>query len=472
MRREARDVSEQRDRERLARAPEEQGSSLAARVRRLMPDLTSDLVRLARIPSIAFPGFPKAPLLEAHDLVAGLLREAGVQRVATLSLPDTAPVITGDIPGPDGAPTVLLYAHYDVQPPGDEKLWRTPPFEPTERDGAIYGRGVADDKSNVLVHVGALRAYEGKPPVGIKLVIEGQEEYGSALDTYPPQQPELFRADAIVVADAGNVRPGVPTLTVALRGDAEVIVEVRTLAAAKHSGEFGGPAPDALVVLLHALATLHDARGDVAVAGLRREPWEGASYTDEEFRELAEIEPGMPLFGTGSLGERLWFGPALTVVGIDAPSVEQAVNAVIPYARAKLNLRVHPQQRAGEAQAALVRHLAGVTPFGIPLTVEAGDAGEGFAAATSGPAYEAARAALATAWGGDPLTMASGGSIPLLNALHAAVPDTEILLFGAEDGQCNLHAPNERVLLDELERAVVAEAEFFREYAARKEHQS
>jgi cysteinylglycine-S-conjugate dipeptidase len=472
MRSEARDVSEQRDRERLARAPEEQGSSLAARVRRLMPDLTSDLVRLARIPSIAFPGFPKAPLLEAHDLVAGLLREAGVQRVATLSLPDTAPVITGDIPGPDGAPTVLLYAHYDVQPPGDEKLWRTPPFEPTERDGAIYGRGVADDKSNVLVHVGALRAYEGKPPVGIKLVIEGQEEYGSALDTYPPQQPELFRADAIVVADAGNVRPGVPTLTVALRGDAEVIVEVRTLAAAKHSGEFGGPAPDALVVLLHALATLHDARGDVAVAGLRREPWEGASYTDEEFRELAEIEPGMPLFGTGSLGERLWFGPALTVVGIDAPSVEQAVNAVIPYARAKLNLRVHPQQRAGEAQAALVRHLAGVTPFGIPLTVEAGDAGEGFAAATSGPAYEAARAALATAWGGDPLTMASGGSIPLLNALHAAVPDTEILLFGAEDGQCNLHAPNERVLLDELERAVVAEAEFFREYAARKEHQS
>ncbi len=464
-------MSEQRDRERLA-APGAPGSSLAACVRRLMPELTSDLVRLARIPSIAFPGFPEAPLLEAHDVVAALLRDAGVQRVATLSLPDTAPVITGDIPGPDGAPTVLLYAHYDVQPPGDEKLWRTPPFEPTVRDGAIYGRGVADDKSNVMVHVGALRAFEGKPPVGVKVVIEGQEEYGSALDTYPPQQPELFRADAIVVGDAGNVRPGVPTLTVALRGDAEVVVEVRTLATAKHSGEFGGPAPDALVVLLHALATLHDEHGDVAVAGLRREPWDGASYTDEEFRELAEVEPGLPLFGTGSLGERLWSGPALTVVGIDAPSVEQAVNAVIPYARAKLNLRVHPQQGAGEAQAALVRHLEGVTPFGITLTVEAGDAGEGFAAVTSGPAYEAARTALAAAWGSEPLTMASGGSIPLLNALHTAVPDAEILLFGAEDGQCNLHAPNERVLLDELERAVVAEAEFFREYAARKERQS
>jgi acetylornithine deacetylase/succinyl-diaminopimelate desuccinylase-like protein len=464
-------VSEQRDRERRAVAREEPGSSLAERVRRLMPELTSDLVRLARIPSIAFPGFPEAPLLEAHDLVAGLLRDAGVQRVATLSLPDTAPVITGEIPGPEGAPTVLLYAHYDVQPAGDEKLWRTPPFEPTERDGAIYGRGVADDKSNVMVHVGALRAFEGKPPVGIKLVIEGQEEYGSALDTYPPQQPELFRADAIVVGDAGNVRPGVPTLTVALRGDAEVIVEVRTLAAAKHSGEFGGPAPDALVVLLHALATLHDVRGDVAVTGLRREPWAGASYTEDEFRRLAEIEPDMPLFGTGSLGERLWSGPALTVVGIDAPSVGQAVNAVIPSARAKLNLRVHPRQPAGEAQAALVRHLEGLRPFRIPLTIEAGDAGDGFAAETSGVAYEAARAALASAWGSDPVSTASGGSIPLLNALHEAVPDAEILLFGAEDGQCNLHAPNERVLLDELERAVIAEAEFFREYTARKEHQ-
>jgi cysteinylglycine-S-conjugate dipeptidase len=445
---------------------------IAERVAHLMPDLESDLVALARIPSIAFPGFPEEPLLEAHDLVASLLRDAGVQQLETLTLPDTAPVITGEIPGPPGAPTVLLYAHYDVQPPGDESLWNTPPFEPTRLDGAIHGRGVADDKSNVIVHVGALRAYGGKPPVGIRIVIEGQEEYGSALDTYPPKQPELFRADAIVVGDAGNLRPGIPTLTVALRGDAEVIVEVRTLAGAKHSGEFGGPAPDALVVLLHALATLHDEHGDVAVAGLRRDPWEGASYTDEEFRELAEIEPGMPLFGTGSLGERLWSGPALTVVGIDAPSVEQAVNAVIPHARAKLNLRVHPQQSAAEAQAALIRHLERVTPFGIALSVQAGDAGDGFAAATSGPAYGAARAALATAWGSDPVTMSSGGSIPLLNALHEAVPSAEILLFGAEDGQCNLHAPNERVLLDELRRAVIAEAEFFREYSTHKEHQS
>ena len=440
------------------------------RVEELMPELKADLVRLARIPSIAFPRFPNEPLREAHNLVADLLRDTGAQ-VGELRLPDTPPIVIGEIPAPEGAPTVLLYAHYDVQPPGDEEQWRTPAFEPTEIDGAIYGRGIADDKSNVIVHVGAIRAWEGRPPVGIKIAIEGQEEYGGSFDTYPPQDVERFAADAIVVGDAGNVRPGEPTFTVALRGYADVAVEVRTLAGPKHSGEFGGAAPDALVTLLHALATLHDGHGDVAVSGLRREPWTGASYTDEEFRGLAEVEAAVALLGTGSLGERLWSGPALTIVGIDAPAVEGAVNAVVPYARAKLNVRVHPEQDAGEAQAAVIRHLEDVRPFGIKLTVEpAGELGQGFAAESLGPASEAARAALATAWGSEPVRMASGGSIPLVQAFHHAAPDAEILLFGAQDARCNLHAPNERVLLDELERAVIAEAEFFHEYALRKEH--
>jgi cysteinylglycine-S-conjugate dipeptidase len=443
---------------------------IAGRVRSLMPALKEDLMRLTRVPWIAFPGFPAEPMREAHEMVAELFHEAGVERVETLSLPETAPVVMGEIAAPDGAPTVLLYAHYDVQPPGDEALWNTPPFEPTERDGAIYGRGVADDKSNLIAHVGALRAFDGDPPVGIRLLIEGQEEYGSALDTYPLERPELFRADAIVIGDAGNVRPGKPTLTTALRGDAEVIVEVRTLAEARHSGEFGGAAPDALIALLHALATLHDDNGDVAVAGLRREPWEGDTIGDDEFRTRAGVEPGIPLIGTGTLGERLWSGPAITVMGVDAPSVEKAASAVVPHARAKLNIRVHPQQSAADARDAVIRHLEAVRPFGIALrVVPDGDPGDGFAAATSGPAYEAARAALRTAWESEPVEMATGGAIPLASSLHAAVPDAEVLFFGAEDNECNLHAPNERLLLDELERAVVAEAEFFREYAIRKE---
>ncbi|HVW48339.1 MAG TPA: M20/M25/M40 family metallo-hydrolase [Solirubrobacterales bacterium] len=444
----------------------QEGAPSGARIAALMPAITADLVRLAKIPSISFPGFPREPVLEAHDLVVGMLKDAGVGRLETLGLPDTAPVITGEIPAPAGAPTVLLYAHYDVQPAGDEALWRTPPFEPTEAGGAIHGRGVADDKANVMMHVGALRAWEGRPPVGIKIVFEGQEEVGSALDTYPPRNPDPFRADALVIGDAGNVRPGEPTFNVSARGDAEVLVEVRTLAGPKHSGDFGGAAPDALLALVAALATLHTESGDVAVAGLRREPWEGESYDEEEFRRLAEVAPGVPLIGSGTLGERLWSGPAITVIGIDAPDVETAVNAVVPHARAKLNLRIHPRQSAAEARAALVAHLEAVRPFGIELEVGTfGDVGQGFAARTDGVAYRAAGRALADAWGRDPVEFALGGSIPFVSALQQALPEAEILLFGAQDGECNLHAPNERVLLDELERAVLAEARFFDRYA-------
>jgi acetylornithine deacetylase/succinyl-diaminopimelate desuccinylase-like protein len=445
-------------------------ASAAGEVAALMPQLKEDLARLVAIPSVSAAGFPeetRPALLEAHEVVLDLLRDAGVEEFDLLRLPGTAPVITGQIPAPPGAPTVLMYAHYDVVPAGDEAEWESPPFEPTERAGAVFGRGAADSKSNVICHIGALRAWRGRPPVGIKLVIEGQEEVGSALNTYPQAHPELFRADAMLIADMGSVRPGVPTLTVALRGTAMPSVEVATLAGPKHSGQYGGAAPDALIVLLHALASLHDENGDVAVAGLRREEWSGASYSEDEFRELAEVLPGLPLIGSGGLGSRVWSGPAITITGIDVPSVDNAVNAVSPHTRAKINLRVHPEQDAVEAQEALIRHLEQVRPFGVELHVRAGETGNGFAAETSGPAYTAAQEAMAAVWGTAPANAASGGSIPLVNALHAAVPDAEILLLGTTDGYANIHAPNERVLLDEFEKAVAVEAEFLGQLAAR-----
>jgi acetylornithine deacetylase/succinyl-diaminopimelate desuccinylase-like protein len=448
---------------------EASGGPNADTVRSLMPQLRDDLARLVAIPSISAPNYPAethAVLQEAYDEVARLFAGAGVRITEPLELPDTAPVVMGEIPAPPGAPTVLLYSHYDVVPVGDESKWETPPFEATERDGAVYGRGAADTKSNILMHVGALRAWEGRPPVGVKVVIEGMEEVGSAFSVFPPQRPDLFLADAMVIGDMGSFRPGVPTLTVALRGMAMVTVEVRTLAGPKHSGQFGGAAPDALLALLHALASLHDEHGDVRVPGLRREEWTGASYSDDEFRELAEVEPKVPFFGTGGLGERIWTGPALTVTGLDVLSVDKAVNAVVPYARAKLSLRVHPEQDPAEAQAALVSHLEGLHPFGVTFTVRAAETGKGFAAQTSGPAYEAARAALASAWGGETVSFASGGSIPLVSALQEAVPAAEMLLLGTTDGFANIHAPNERVLIDEFEKAVVAEAEFFGRYAS------
>ncbi|MFI9504501.1 M20/M25/M40 family metallo-hydrolase [Nocardia sp. NPDC052566] len=434
----------------------------------LLPELTDVLERLISIPSIAFPDYPAEQVRRAHDLVADELRKSGVDDIQTLRLPDTAPVVYGRIPAPDGAPTVLLYGHYDVQPSGDEKLWQTPPFTPTERDGAIYGRGAADCKANVVAHLGALRAYGGKPPVGVTIVIEGQEEYGSAFDGYPAEHPELFRADALLICDTGNIRAGVPTLTTALRGVADVYVEVRTLAAPVHSGQFGGAAADALLTLTAALATLHDADGNVAVPGLRRDTWTGADYTAAEFAEIVGMPPGMPLLGTGPIGERIWYGPAITVIGLDAPPVKTAASAVVPYARAYLNVRVHPEQDPAEGQRAVIDHLREIRPYGIELTVTGGDVGAGFAAATNGPAYAAMSEAMTKAWGADVVYSAMGGSIPLTNALAAANPGAEVLMLGAEDAKCNLHGFNERVLLSELHNVALAEAEFFQLFADRK----
>jgi acetylornithine deacetylase/succinyl-diaminopimelate desuccinylase-like protein len=442
--------------------------ALSARVASSMSRLQDELARLVSIPSVSAPDYPEETrprLLEAHELILDLLQDAGVEELDSHRLPQTAPFITGEIPAPPGAPTVLLYGHYDVVPAGDASKWDSPAFEPTVRDGAMFGRGTADSKSNVLAHVGALRAWDGRPPVGIKLVIEGQEEVGSALNTYPQTHPDLFRADAMLIADMGSVRPGLPTLTVALRGTAMPRIEVETLVGPKHSGQYGGAAPDALIVLIQALASLHDENGDVAVEGLRREEWSGASYGEDEFRSLAEVLPGVPLVGSGGLGSRVWSGPAITVTGIDVPSVDNALNAVAPRTRASLNVRVHPEQDAVEAQEAVLRHLRAVRPFGVELDVRAGATGNGFSADTSGPAYGAAGAAFEAAWGTAPSFAATGGSIPLVNALHEAVPEAEILLLGTTDGYANIHAPNERVLLDEFEKAVAVEAEFFARFA-------
>jgi acetylornithine deacetylase/succinyl-diaminopimelate desuccinylase-like protein len=444
--------------------------ALATTVGSLMPQLKADLARLVGIPSVSAPGFPdetRPALHEAHDALAELFRDAGVTQLGVLELPDTAPIMTGEIPGPAGAPTALLYGHYDVVSAGDESEWDSPPFVATERDGAIYGRGAADSKSNLLVHLGALRAWDGKPPVGIKLLVEGQEEVGSPLeDGYPTDHPEHFRADAILVADGGSIRPGRPSLTVSLRGDARITVTVRTLASNKHSGQYGGAAPDALVVLVRALATLWDESGDVAVTGLRREEWTGESYTDDEFRGLAEIEDGLPIVGTGGIGSKIWSGPGITVLGIDAPAVDGAAASVQAYARAVLNVRVHPEQPAAEAQVAVIRHLEAQRPFGVPLQITAGAIGDGFRVRSSGAAWDAMVSALSEAWGEDTVEIATGGAIPLVKAMSDGVPDAAIFIFGATDSFANIHGPNERVLLDEWQKAVLAEALFFEEYVA------
>ena len=426
--------------------------------------LRADLERLVRIPSIAFDGYPPEPVREAADATAAVLTAAGLGDVRLLDVPGGPPAVYGELPAPAGAPTVLLYAHYDVQPAGPEDAWDSPPFEPTERGGRLYGRGAADDKSGIAMHAQTLRALlrDGAPPVGVRVIVEGEEETGGGtFERFVEREPALFAADAIVVADSGNYRIGEPTLTTSLRGLAELHVDVQTLERPVHSGLFGGAAPDALVALTRMLATLHDDRGNVAVAGLESREWDGLPVDPDEFRRNAGVLDGVELIGDGSVASHLYSRPSVTAIGIDGvPSIETAANALLPRARAKLSLRLPPGQDPAAARAALAAHLESVVPWGARLKLTEGALAHGFAAGTDGPAYQAAIAAMQDAYARPAVKIGSGGSIPLVTTLAQAVPQAEIIVWGAQDEAAAIHSANESVDLAELERAALAQSLF------------
>ncbi len=431
-----------------------------------MPQLVKDLRALVEIPSIAFPGFDREPVLEAAELTARLLREAGCS-VRLLELPDGPPAVFGEIPAPPGAPTVLLYAHYDIQPVGDPDAWRSEPYELAERDGRLYGRGAADNKAGICMHLAAVRAFGGKPPVGVKVVVEGEEETGkSDLEEYVIAHPELFAADMVVVADMGNWRVGEPTLTTSLRGVTDCVIEVRTLAAPVHSGAYGGPVPDALMALIRALGTLTDEHANVTIDGLAETPWTGYEPAEEDIRVESGMLDGVEFVGSGGLGERLWTKYSVSVIGIDAPPVAGSRNAIVHEARARVSLRLPPAEDPAHALELLMKHLEHAVPWGAQVTVTPGATGPGFSSVDRGPEHEMAHEALAEAYGKFSVAMGSGGSIPLVSAFASALPGAEIVLWGAEDGACAIHAPNESVDRGELERASLAEALLFERLGA------
>jgi acetylornithine deacetylase/succinyl-diaminopimelate desuccinylase-like protein len=375
--------------------------------------------------------------------------------------------VYGEVPAPPGAPTVLLYAHYDVQPAGPEEAWESPPWEPTERGGRLYGRGTADDKSGIAMHAAVLRAFGGRPPVGLKVMIEGEEETGrGTLEAFVARNPELFAADAIVIADSGNWKIGEPTLTTSLRGLAAVDVEVETLAGPVHSGVFGGATPDAMIVLARMLATLHDERGAVAIEGLAGREWDGRGVDEPEFRGNAGVLDGVELIGRGSLAERLYTRPSVNAIGIDAPPVEGAANAIVPRARASVSLRLAPSEDPAHARALLRAHLEAAAPWGARVTVTESHLARGYEARDDGPAFGAALAAMEGAYGKPAVKVGSGGSIPLVTVLASAVPQAEFLIWGAEDEGAAIHSANERVDLAELERAALAQALFLERLGA------
>ena len=447
-------------------------TDLRSRVSDLMPRAHDDLAALVACQSVADPSqFPGSECLRAAQLVIDNFADAGLRDLRLEQTPDGHPAVFGEIPAPDGAPTVLLYCHYDVQPPLDPSgtAWKTPAFQLTDRDGRWYGRGAADCKGNIVVHLTALRALQGRFPVGIKLLAEGSEEQGTGgLEAFVPPHAELLEADAIIVADSGNFASGVPTFTTSLRGVSEVTVTVRTLETPVHSGDYGGAAPDALLGLIRMLATLRDAQGNTTIRGLDGDAtWQGIDYPVGQFRTDAHVLDGVDLTGSGRVQDMIWSRPAVTVLGIDCPSVADSAAAIPAQARARVSLRVPPGMDAKHAQDALVAHLQAVTPWHAKVEIERDSPGPPFSASTSGPAYSAMDEALQDAYGRPTTAEGAGGSIPLCNVLQDTFPDAEIMIIGVEEPHCLMHAPNESVDPSEIEHMALAEALFLTRYTTR-----
>ena len=433
-------------------------SELAARVRELLPAVRADLEELVRIESVWADPARRPEVYRSAELTAKLFSQAGFGDVRILE-EGGAPAVIARHPAPDGAPTVLLYAHHDVQPEGDSAQWHSPPFEPTERDGRLYGRGTADDKAGIATHLAAIRAFDGNLPVGVTVFVEGEEESGSpSLPALLAAHRELLAADVIVIADSDNWGVDIPALTVSLRGLADCVVEVATLDHGLHSGLWGGVVPDALSVLVRLLASLHDDDGNVAVAGLHEGGAADVDRGPQWVREESGLLDCVTEIGSGTVAQRMWAKPAITVIGIDTTPIAKASNTLIPRAAAKVSMRVAPGGDAVAHLDALRRHLEQHAPWGAHVTVTPGDVGQPYVIEATGPVYDAARAAFVQGWGTDVVDMGMGGSIPFIAEFAAAFPDATILVTGVEDPGTQAHSINESLHLGVLERAATTEA--------------
>ncbi|MGB0970003.1 MAG: dipeptidase [Mycobacterium sp.] len=433
-------------------------NDLVARVGEVLPSVRADLEKLVRIESVWADPARRPEVQRSAETVSMLLREAGFDDVQIVA-EGGAPAVIARHPAPPGAPTVLLYAHHDVQPEGDHSQWLSPPFEPTERSGRLYGRGTADDKAGIATHLAAFRAHAGNPPVGVTVFVEGEEESGSpSLSRLLSVHRDLLAADVIVIADSENWTADIPSLTVSLRGLADCVVEVATLDHGLHSGMWGGVVPDALTALVRLLASLHDDDGNVAVAGLCESRAADVDYPPQRVRSDTGLLDGVQEIGSGSVAQRLWAMPAVTVIGIDATPIAQASNTLIPRACAKVSMRVAPGGDAAEHLAALTRHLEQHAPWGAQVSVKPGDIGESYAIDASGPVYDVAREAFREAWGCDAIDTGVGGSIPFIAAFATAFPEAKILVTGVEDPHTQAHSINESLHLGVLEKAAAAEA--------------
>ena len=435
-----------------------------------LPAAIADLSSLVRIPSVSWDGYDLANVGASAEAVKALVDDLGVFDLVEIR---RAPMDgTDDLGRPaviarreprNGRPTILLYAHHDVQPPGKDEDWDSLPFEPTVRGDRLYGRGAADDKAGVMAHVAAIRALTdvlgNDFDLGIALFIEGEEEFGSrSFANFLQQNQDLLAADVIVVADSDNWDTETPALTVALRGNVAFKLTVSTLEHASHSGMFGGAAPDAMLAIIRLLASLHDEAGSVAVPGLVTHHAETPEYTEDTLREEAALLEGVAVIGSGSILSRLWYQPAITITGIDAPSVQDASNTLLPTVSAKVSMRIAPGEDATAAFDAIEAHLRANAPFGAHIAISDVDKGSPFLVDTSGWAVTEAKDAMGEAWGRDAVDTGIGGSIPFIADLVEVFPEAQVLVTGVEDPDSRAHSPNESLHLGVFHRAILTEA--------------
>ncbi len=433
-------------------------AELRQRVQTVLPGVRKNLEDLVRIESVSADPERAGEVQRSAEMTAQLFEAEGFATRIT-SAEGGAPAVIAHKPAPAGAPTILLYAHHDVQPENDHADWDSPPFEPTERGDRLYGRGAADDKAGIVAHLAAIRALAEDLAIGVTVFVEGEEEIGSdSLEALLRQESDALAADVIVIADSGNWDIGVPALTTSLRGLVRVDIEVRTLAHAVHSGMWGGLVPDSLMTLSRVIASLHDDEGNVAVAGLHEGPAADVEYPEERLRAESGALPSIQWIGSGPIVERLWTKPALSITGLDAPQVFGASNTLVPAARARISLRTAPGDNTTNAVECLRRHLEAHVPWGAELGFTVVDTGEAIAIDATGPAYDIARDAFTQAWDGvAPVDMGVGGSIPFIELFLRTFPQASVLVTGVEDPDTRAHGANEGLHLAEFERVCLAE---------------
>ncbi|MBO71971.1 MAG: dipeptidase [Actinobacteria bacterium] len=350
--------------------------------------------------------------------------------------------------------TVLLYAHHDVQPVGDLSLWETDPFVPEIIEGRLYGRGSGDNKAGVVTHYEVVKALKDNPPVNIKIFIEGEEEIGSpTMEQFIKENKEDLEADVIVIADSGNIKSGLPTVTTSLRGLVDGTIVVDQPMKAVHSGLGGGIVPDAFMVLSRIISSFHNEKGELQIEGLTPSEGEVFEIPKDDIKKLLGSDE-INLFETDSYSKRLWLEPALSVLAIDAPGVDESINLLIPSTKAKVSLRLPPTENPEHAMKMLEEHIKKNTPWGANVKFIPESKGSGVVADPNKEFTKKLITEFKEVWKTEPAYMGVGGSIPFANVFTDQFPEAELVLIGPGDDEGNAHAPNESVCIEDIEKLI------------------